>query len=222
METVNGVVPFGSGTLRVSAKGRGPIMRMLSVLSFAAVLLSASVFAQQLPAGQSSNRSKPGAAPALPEDVPSKEQLIKLFDVMEIEEQMGSMIAAVGSNMEQILPSNMGDVSEKQKTAMADLNTELYSKITTPEFIDRYLAELIPIYQRHFTRSEVNDLISFYASPAGRKFLREQPILMQESIGKILPLMQKRVQEVMVELHYDQRLREIFAQPDQKSAPPQK
>jgi uncharacterized protein len=147
---------------------------------------------------------------------------MKLFDVMEVQKQMGAMAAAVGGNLEKILPSTMGDVTESQRTAMANLNTELYSKMMTPAFIDSYLSELIPVYQRHFTRSEVNALIAFYSTPVGKKFLREQPLLTQESLEKILPLMQKQMQETMIELNYDQRLRAIFSQGDDPAAEPKK
>lgn len=181
-------------------------------------LLQVSGFAQQ-PAANKAGESKPAAAPALPPDAPSKEQLMRLFDVMEVQKQMAGMVNAVGSNMEKMMPSSMGDISEKQRAAMASLNTELFGKMMSPEFIDTYLQALIPIYQRHFTKSEVDDLISFYSTPVGRKFLREQPLLTQESLGTVMPLMQKRVQEVTVEMDYENRLKGIFA--DQEEPPPQ-
>jgi uncharacterized protein len=196
-------------------------MRISAILFFAALLLT-PVLAQQPPAHPSAAPSHSTAASPQAADVPSKEQLMRLFELMEIQKQMGAMASAVGDNLEKLLPSSMGDITENQRTALTNLNTELYTKMMSPAFIESYLAELIPVYQHHFTRSEVNDLIAFYSTPVGKKFLREQPLLTRESLEKILPLMQKRVQETMVELDYEQRLRMIFSQQDQPPAEPKK
>jgi uncharacterized protein len=196
-------------------------MRMTSFVLLAAVL-TCSALAQQTPAAKSAGQSKTVAAPASPADTPSKEQLIRLFDAMEVQKQMASMVTAVGSNLEKMMPSSMGNLSAKQQADMAKLNTEMFAKMMTPEFIDSYLEELVPIYQRHFTKIEVDELISFYASPVGQKLLHEQPLLTQESLGKIMPLMQKRVQDVMTEMNYEQRIKEIFAEEEQTATPPKK
>jgi uncharacterized protein len=192
-------------------------MMRISALLFAVVLLLTPGFAQQ-PAQQ----TRKAAAPPLPADAPSKEQLMRLFDVMEIQKQMGSMVEAVSSNIEKVMPSGMGELSPSQKTAMESLNNEMFAKMMAPDFIDTYLAAMIPIYQRHFTKTDVDELISFYASPVGRKFLREQPLLTRESLEKVLPLMQNRIQDVMVEIDYEHRLREIFSQQNPAPAEPKK
>jgi hypothetical protein len=83
--------------------------------------------------------------------------------------------------------------------------------LMTPEFLDKFLAELIPIYQRHFTKSDVDALIAFYESPVGKKFLREQPRVTEESLTKMLPLMQTQVQKIVGEMDYENRVRDIFA-----------
>lgn len=188
-------------------------MRASAILLFTALLVSSAV-AQQNPPAKPAGQSKTASAPALPADAPSKEQLIRLFDAMELQKQMSDMVAAVGKNMEKMMPSSMGDLSEKQKAGMENLNLEMFGKVMSPEFVDSYVAEIIPIYQRHFTKGEVDDLISFYASPIGQKFLHEQPALTQESFAKIIPLMQKRVQDVMEEMKYEQRLKQVFAEQD--------
>lgn len=181
-----------------------------------ALLLTLPVPAQQKPDAKNTGASKTAALPA---DTPSKEQLVRLFDVMELQKQMTSMMTAVSKNMETMLPSGLDHFSAKQKTDMAKLQSDLLTTMMSPEFVDSYIGEMIPIYQRHFTKSEVDELISFYASAVGQKFLREQPVLTQESFAKVMPLMQKRIQGVMDEIRYEQRMREILAEDDQPSAP---
>lgn len=193
-------------------------MRTTCVFLLAA-LFTVPGFAQQKTTTRHSGLAK--AAPASP-DTPSKEQLIRLFDAMELRKQMSGMVSAMSNNLEKMMPSNMGDLSEKQKAGMAGLNAEMFGKVMSPEFVDSYVAEMIPIYQQHFTKTEVDDLISFYASPVGQKFLREQPGLTQESLTRIIPLVQKRVQETMEEMNYEQRIKQIFADQEDQPAPAKK
>jgi hypothetical protein len=184
-------------------------MRTTSIFLLAVLLIS-PVLGQQAPAAQSPAQSKSSAATSPPADAPTKEQLMKLFGAMEIQKQMSSMMNAMGSTIEKMLPPNSGALSDKQRGQLAQLQTDLLTRMMTPEFMDAYIAELIPIYQKHFTKGEVDDLISFYASPVGQKFLREQPQLTQESLTQVVPMMQKRVQVVMDEIKYEQRIKEIF------------
>lgn len=183
-------------------------MRTIFILFVTALFISPVL--GQAPTAASGNQSKTAAAPSLPADAPSKEQLMKLFDAMEIQKQMSGMMNAMGSTVEKMMPPNIGALTDKQKAELTKLQTDLLSKMMSPEFMDTYIAELIPIYQKHFTKGEVDDLISFYSSPIGQKFLREQPQLTQESLTKVVPMMQKRVQVVMDEINYELRMKQIF------------
>lgn len=42
---------------------------------------------------------------------------------------------------------------------------------------------MVPIYQAHFSETEIQQAITFYKSPAGRKFIQEQPQVMRESMA---------------------------------------
>jgi hypothetical protein len=41
----------------------------------------------------------------------------------------------------------------------------------------------VTLYDRHFTTAEIRELIAFYDSPIGKRFLTEQPGLMREGIA---------------------------------------
>lgn len=47
------------------------------------------------------------------------------------------------------------------------------------EFIEMY----IPIYQKHFTDAEIDELIAFYNSPIGKKFVAKTPYITSESMA---------------------------------------
>jgi hypothetical protein len=47
---------------------------------------------------------------------------------------------------------------------------------------DELVNGVIPIYQKHFTEEDLQAAIKFYRSPAGRRFIEKQPIVVQESM----------------------------------------
>lgn len=40
---------------------------------------------------------------------------------------------------------------------------------------------MVPVYARHFTDDDIQQLIAFYSTPLGKKYVQEQPEIMQES-----------------------------------------
>jgi hypothetical protein len=44
------------------------------------------------------------------------------------------------------------------------------------------LDTIVPLYAKHFSKSELNALIDFYTSPAGKKLAEKQPLILQESM----------------------------------------
>src|ERR1700733_14645663 len=147
---------------------------------FAIILLAATAFAQQA-------ATLPGDAPATKEDVQ------KLFEVMQIHQQMRQVM----------------DAMMKQQTAMIDETLKKRYPQTSAEKIaranrmlaetvkdmpmDAMLDDMIPIYQRHFSKTDIDAMSTFYASPTGQKMMREMPVLTSESMQASYARMQKQM-----------------------------
>ena len=41
---------------------------------------------------------------------------------------------------------------------------------------------MIPVYDAHFSAADIGELIKFYESPIGRKLVKEQPLMVSESM----------------------------------------
>ena len=78
---------------------------------------------------------------------------------------------------------------EQQRPAQRAANPRV-----PPAFWDRFLEQArarrgeleegyVTLYDRHFTAAEIRDLLAFYDSPIGKRFLAEQPALMREGIA---------------------------------------
>ena len=49
--------------------------------------------------------------------------------------------------------------------------------------MDDLLYACVPVYDRHFTHDEIRQLIAFYESPIGRRFVEVSPLLNQETMA---------------------------------------
>ena len=194
-------------------------MRKISFLLLAAALTFPALAQQTTPKTTAAPQTSSTAAKPVPADASSKDQLMKLFDVLGINKQIQSVVDSMAKTMQQMMPATQ-QMSEKQKEEISRLQGELFSKMMSPEFIHTYLELMVPVYQHHFTRTDVDQMITFYSSPVGQKFVNEQPLITQETFPKIMPLMQQHLQDVMKETNFDQRMREIFAEEEKPPSKP--
>jgi uncharacterized protein len=127
------------------------------------------------------------------DDPASKQDIQKLFEVMQIHQQMRQVM----------------DAMMKQQTAMIDETLKKRYPQTSAEKIaranrmiaetvkdmpmDAMLDDMIPIYQRHFSKTDIDAMSTFYASPTGQKMMREMPALTSESMQASYARMQKQM-----------------------------
>lgn len=57
---------------------------------------------------------------------------------------------------------------------------------------DEMLDAMVPIYQKHFTKNDMDNLVAFYSSPTGQKLLNEMPSIMAELMQDMMPILRKR------------------------------
>jgi hypothetical protein len=127
-------------------------------------------------------------------DAASKEDVKKLFDVMASREQMQQMLQQVFSQMRtlshQQIKQRHPDISDQEIARMDRLSADFIKKFP----VDDMLNDMMPIYQKHFTKSEIDALIAFYSSPAGQKFLHEMPAVTAEAMQVEYPRIQAQVE----------------------------
>lgn len=101
------------------------------------------------------------------------------------------------------LEKNMRDTTSAMLNMMVQQNPSMSSsRDAVQKFLDKYMGyaavkdDLIGLYTREFTESEIKDLIAFYKTPTGKKSLQKMPILTQSAIQ----ISQMRLQEHLPEL----------------------
>ncbi|MFZ0198608.1 MAG: DUF2059 domain-containing protein [Candidatus Sulfotelmatobacter sp.] len=158
-------------------------MRLKSLLQVCVLALSVSAIAQ--------------TTVSIAPDAASKEDVKKLFDVMASREQMTQMMQQLfaqirAMNREQ-LKKQRPDVSDAELARLDQQSQDLIKNFP----LDEMLNDMVPVYQRHFTKSDIDALTAFYSSPTGQKFLHEMPTVTAETMKAVYPRIQTEVDSAL-------------------------
>jgi hypothetical protein len=163
-------------------------MRFKSLLCSSFIVLALSAGAQSAGA-QTTVSIAPDAA--------SKEDVKKLFDVMASREQMAQMMKQVFTQMRSLnrdeIKKRHPDITEADLARMDRESEDLLKNFP----LDEMLSDMIPIYQRHFTKTEIDALTAFYSSPAGQKYLHEMPAVTADTMRTVYPRIQAEIEAAL-------------------------
>ncbi len=153
----------------------------------------------------------PAMAQQATSDAPAtKEEVRKLFEVMQVHQQMRSVLDAVVQQqkimLHQSLKANNPNINE---TSIAHYD-QMMAEMVKDMPLDGILDDIVPIYQEHFSGTDIAAMSAFYSSPTGQKMLNEMPSLTAESMQASYTRMQKQMDAMM------QRLEQIQKEEQQK------
>jgi uncharacterized protein len=177
-------------------------------LSLAIILLAATAtLAQQV-------------APPTADTPATNEDVQKLFEVMQIHQQMRQVMDAMMKQQSAMVHETLKKrypQTSAEKIAQAD---RLIQETTKDMPMDAMLDDMIPIYQRHFSKTDIEAMSTFYSSPTGQKMMREMPALTTESMQASYARMQTQMDTIM------QRAEQIVKQDQEEhqskpASPPQ-
>lgn len=151
---------------------------LAAALGFCAPLLA---FAQQ--AAQNASD-----APA------TKEDIQKYLDVMHSREMMVKMVDAMSAPMHKMFHEQFLKDKDKLPPDFEDRMAKMMDDSMKSLPWDEMLDSMVPVYQKHFTKGDVNALIAFYGTATGQKLLRDMPAIMQEAMENMMPLMKKQME----------------------------
>jgi len=183
---------------------------VFAIILFGLPLISQQAFSQQALSRQAAQKSGPGkpSAHAASSDTPTREQVLQLFDLLKVRQNMEVMMDGMKdtarTGAEDILRQKVEDPSEKQIAMTHKIFNDVFGELPIQEMMEA----VIPVYQRHLTRSDIEALITFYSSPVGQKLLREQPAMIRESVQAGSEIGRKRLDEIMLTL--DRRIAEML------------
>ncbi len=130
----------------------------------------------------------------------SKEDIQRYMDTMHMHDMMTNMRQAMKPAIHKMVHEQAKDQTNLPANFEAQLDKTMDDSIDSLP-IDDFLQAIAPVYQKYFTKGDIDALVAFYSSPTGQKVLRETPAItaeaMEASSGvmkKMMANMQQQVQ----------------------------
>jgi uncharacterized protein len=164
---------------------------------------------------------KPNQTAALPADAPTREDVLKLFQMLDISKTMDAMFKAAKEQTremaEQMIQEKIPEATAAQKKQFEEMLDEVFAEALGPKVMNEILEATVPVYQRHLSKSDLEAMMAFYSSPVGQKLLREQPAMVQESMQAAAGIQQRLARSVFMKI--DERMQKLTEQ-DKENAKP--
>lgn len=146
-------------------------------------------------AAYAADEPSPGASPA--GNPPSEESIKRLLQVAQAQKLIDSVMVQVDELMKQTIyqatkgqavpPKVQKDIDTRQAEVVGLMKELLDWNKLEPMYVR--------IYQKSFSKEEVDGMIAFYETPAGKAVVAKMPVVMQNTMNEVqqmmIPVMQK-------------------------------
>ncbi len=170
-----------------------------SLLFLVLALAGVPLFAQQVVAGKLSSAPNATEETFAP-DAPTHDQVMTLLDLLQVRKMMSTMMdgmkQAMKQSAEQSFRERVPDPTPKQLEALHGMIDDAIGDMPLDEMVEA----MVPIYRRHLSKSDVEEMIRFFGGPVGQKLLREQPQMMQEGMQAGVAVQEKRMELIKIKV----------------------
>jgi hypothetical protein len=190
---------------------------VLTVALFSAALTSGALAQQSVP--QPAEVATP--AQTGPDAPASKEDVEAYLQVTHAREMTAKMVDAMVKPMHQMLHEEYLKNKDKLPADFEARTNKQLDELLKDMPFDEMFDAMVPSYQKHFTKGDLNALVTFYSSPTGQKILNQMPQIMAEAMQSMMPIMQKYM--VTVQQHMQEEVAQMLKQAaprGEKTAPP--
>jgi len=158
---------------------------------------------QSIPVQQAAPDQTTATASAIPPDQQAtKEQVEKMMEVLRVRKQMETMMNLMPQIVAQTFQTQVKSINAKlspgkrltarDQAALQKVMNKYMQEALGIYPIDEMIADAVPVYQRHISKTDCDAVIAFYSSPAGQRLLDEVPAVMQEYTAIVMSHMQAR------------------------------
>jgi len=131
-------------------------------------------------------------------DAPSsRDDIMKLFAVMKVHDQTRLVMESVATQQRAMMHDGLRrrypQITDAEIARLDEATLDIMREVS----VDDMLNDMIPIYQKHLSKKDVDAMSAFYASDTGQKLLREMPAMTTESMRATAPRMQAIMEKVM-------------------------
>lgn len=127
---------------------------------------------------------------------PSREDVLRFMDLIQIRARMDQLVEGMKKSMktgaEAGFKLKIPGATQAQLDKLNSVTETVFKDFPVDEIIDA----IVPIYQKHLTKSDLEAVIAFYSSPVGQRLLKEQPAMMAEGMQAGQDVMVRRLPEL--------------------------
>jgi len=156
--------------------------------TFALVIILALAFGVRAQTASPAQAASP--APATPAANLSSEQSVnEMLKLMQLENLLKTALKQMNEGMEKGMEASMSkatsgrELTAAQKAEVEDFRKKFKTTMVEELSIDKITSIYAQTYRQTFTQEEVNGVIAFYKSPAGKAVTEKNPDVMRKAAG---------------------------------------
>jgi uncharacterized protein len=142
-------------------------------------------------------------------------RLERLLSIMDSPERMNQMFAAISQQMHQMAHQEYLKDKDKLPADFEEQQNKLMDDMFKSMPWDEMIQAMVPSYQKHLTKGDIDSMVAFYSSPTGQKVLRELPAIMSEAMQSMMPIMQRYM--ATVKERVDQQTADALKESEKKA-----
>jgi uncharacterized protein len=139
----------------------------------------------------------PSLAQQNPADAPATQADVeKYLEVTHAREMIDQMMDAMSKPMHKTVHDMYIKDQDKLPPDFEERMNRMMEDMLKNMPWDEMMQATVAVYQKHFTKGDIDALTAFYSSPVGQKMMREMPAIMADSMNSMMPIIQKYMQGV--------------------------
>jgi hypothetical protein len=132
---------------------------------------------------------------------PTRADVLKFFQAMRVRKSMETIRSITIEQAHATLRDMIeGELPNATKEQIAELEGML-DKTVSAYTIENTLEDLVPIYQKHLSKADLEAATAFFSSPIGQKFLDQEPLIAEDAVRVVNGKTQARVAATMAEIN---------------------
>jgi hypothetical protein len=117
---------------------------------------------------------------SLADQISHRNAVEKLFILTKTSKMMDSVKIQTQKILYQQLRQQ--DIPEAKKPIYNKYMSKMIELITNTVNWDKIKSQMTDLYVSNFSENEINDMLTFYRSPTGKKFVEKMPVIVQKSM----------------------------------------
>jgi hypothetical protein len=136
----------------------------------------------------------------------TKEDIARYFEVVHSRQMVDQMMAVMSKSVHQLTHDQYLKNKDKLPQDFEEQANKHVDEMFENMPWDEMMQAMMPAYEKHFSKGDIDSLVAFYSSPTGQKLLRELPGILSDSMQAMTPILEKYMESVK------ERVNDEFAQ----------